>query len=106
MRGPIPTFSAIGAHPVPSTVCSYGHPPMTLSPLRLRLLLVSLFAVSFLGALDQTIVSTSLSTIAGDLGALGQMSLIVVAYTLSATVLLPLLGKLADSLGARRVFLA
>jgi EmrB/QacA subfamily drug resistance transporter len=79
---------------------------MTLSPLRLRLLLVSLLTVSFLGALDHTIVSTSLATIAGELGALGQMSWVIVAYTLAATVFLPLLGKLADSLGARRVFLA
>ncbi len=79
---------------------------MTLSPVRLRLLVVSLFTVSFLGALDHTIVSTSLSTIAGTLGALEEMSWVVVAYTLAATVTLPLLGKLADSLGARRVFLA
>lgn len=79
---------------------------MTLSPLRRRLLVASLLTVSFLGALDHTIVSTSLSTIAGELGALQQMSWIVVAYTLAATVSLPLIGKLADGLGARRVFLA
>jgi EmrB/QacA subfamily drug resistance transporter len=79
---------------------------MTLTPLRLRLLIASLLTVSFLGALDHTIVSTSLSTIAGELGALDQMSWVVVSYTLAATVLLPLLGKLGDTLGARRVFLA
>jgi EmrB/QacA subfamily drug resistance transporter len=66
---------------------------------------VTLFSVSFLGALDHTIVSTSISTIAGDLGALQQMSWVLVAYTLAATVSLPVLGKLADNLGARRVFL-
>lgn len=79
---------------------------MTLSPWRMRLLLVSLMTVSFLGALDHTIVSTSLSTIAGELGALEQLSWVVVSYTLAATVSLPLLGKLADSLGARRIYLA
>ncbi|GHF15993.1 MFS transporter [Pseudolysinimonas yzui] len=79
---------------------------MTLTPLKRRLLVASLLTVSFLGALDHTIVSTSLSTIAGELGALQQMSWIVVAYTLAATVSLPLIGKLADGLGARRVFLA
>jgi EmrB/QacA subfamily drug resistance transporter len=72
----------------------------------MRLLLVSLMTVSFLGALDHTIVSTSLSTIAGELGALEQMSWVVVSYTLAATVSLPLIGKLADSLGARRIYLA
>jgi EmrB/QacA subfamily drug resistance transporter len=79
---------------------------MTLTPLRRRLLIASLLTVSFLGALDHTIVSTSLSTIAGELGALQQMSWVVVSYTLAATVSLPLIGKLGDALGARRVFLA
>ncbi|MBD3943558.1 MFS transporter [Microbacterium sp. NEAU-LLC] len=78
---------------------------MTLSPLRLRLLVASLLAVSFLGALDHTIVSTSIATIAGSLGALEQLSWIMVGYTLAATVMLPIAGKLGDILGPRRVFL-
>ncbi len=78
---------------------------MQLSPLRLRLLVISLLSVSFLGALDHTVVSTSLATIAGDLGALGQMSWVVVGYTLSSTVLLPVIGRLGDAIGPRLVFL-
>jgi MFS family permease len=78
---------------------------MPLSPLRLRLLVISLLTVSFLGALDHTVVSTSLATIAGELGALKLMSWVVVGYTLASTVLLPVLGKLGDVLGARRIFL-
>ncbi len=78
---------------------------MTLSPARLRVLVAALLAVSFLGALDHTIVSTSLATIAGDLGALAHMSWIMVGYTLAATVMLPVLGKLGDVVGPRRVFL-
>jgi len=78
---------------------------MPLSPLRLRLLVISLLTVSFLGALDHTVVSTSLATIAGELGALNLMSWVVVGYTLASTVLLPVLGKLGDVLGARRIFL-
>lgn len=79
---------------------------MTLSPLRLRLLVGSLLVVSFLGALDHTIVSTSLATIGGELGALEHMSWIMVGYTLSATAMLPVLGKLGDVLGPRRVFVS
>lgn len=79
---------------------------MTLSPSRLRLLVGSLLVVSFLGALDHTVVSTSLATIAGELGALEQLSWIAVGYTLAATVMLPILGKLGDVLGPRRIFLA
>ncbi|QHC75041.1 MFS transporter [Rathayibacter sp. VKM Ac-2805] len=80
--------------------------PAALSPLRLRLLVGSLLAVSFLGALDHTVVSTSLATIAGDIGALDQMSWVIVAYTLASTVLLPVLGRIGDQVGPRRVFLA
>lgn len=79
---------------------------MPLSPWRLRLLIISLLTVSFLGALDHTVVSTSLATITGDLGAVEQMSWVIVSYTLASTVLLPVLGKLADLVGARLVFLA
>ncbi|WP_432543758.1 MFS transporter [Kineococcus sp. SYSU DK002] len=78
---------------------------MTLSLTRLRLLVASLLSVSFLGALDHTVVSTSLATIAGDLGALEHLSQVVVGYTVASTVLLPVLGQLGDTAGPRRVFL-
>lgn len=78
---------------------------MTLTPLRLRILVASLLTISFLGALDHTVVSTSLATIAGDLGALEHMSWVVVGYTLASTVLLPVLGKVGDRVGPRSVFL-
>ena len=79
---------------------------MPLSATRFRILLVALLAVSFLGALDNTVVATSLATVAGQLGALEHMSWIVVGYTLASTVLLPVLGRLGDTLGPRPVFLA
>ena len=79
---------------------------MSLSPLRLRLLVASLLTVSILGALDHTIVATSLATVAGELGALEHMSWVVVGYTLASTVLLPVLGKVGDLVGPRLVFLS
>lgn len=78
---------------------------MPLSPVRLRLLVASLLTVAFLGALDHTVVATSLATIAGELGALEQMSWIVVGYTLASTVLMPVIGRLGDIVGPRTVFL-
>lgn len=78
---------------------------MHLTPLRTRLLIGSLFAVAFLGALDHTVVATSLATMAGELGALDQMSGIVVAYTLASTILMPVIGRLGDMIGPRTVFL-
>ncbi len=95
--------AASGTHPVASVRSGDSMP---LSPLRLRLLVVSLLTVSFLGALDHTVVATSLATIAGELGAVQQMSWVIVAYTLASTVVLPVLGKLADLAGARLIFLS
>lgn len=78
---------------------------MSMSPWRLRLLIVSLLTVAILGALDHTIVSTSLATVAGELGALAQMGWVVVGYMLASTMLLPVIGKLGDAVGPRGVFL-
>lgn len=67
--------------------------------------MISLLTVSFLGALDHTVVATSLATISGDLGAVQQMSWVIVSYTLASTVMLPVLGKLGDLFGPRLIFL-
>src|SRR4051812_35544420 len=60
----------------------------------------------FLAALDQTIVSTALPTIVGDLGGLNHLSWVVTSYLLAATVSTPLYGKLGDMHGRKPVFLA
>ncbi len=59
----------------------------------------------FLAALDQTIVSTALPTIVGDLGGLNHLSWVVTSYLLASTVSTPLYGKLGDMLGRKPVFL-
>jgi EmrB/QacA subfamily drug resistance transporter len=60
----------------------------------------------FLAALDQTIVSTALPTIVGDLGGLNHLSWVVTSYLLASTISTPLYGKLGDMLGRKPVFLA
>ncbi|MGI8440631.1 MAG: MDR family MFS transporter [Thermoleophilaceae bacterium] len=60
----------------------------------------------FLAALDQTIVSTALPTIAGDLGGLDHLSWVVTSYLLASTASAPLYGKLGDMYGRKPVFLA
>src|SRR5947208_5772566 len=60
----------------------------------------------FLAALDQTIVSTALPTIVGDLGGLNHLSWVVTAYLLTATVAGPLYGKLGDLFGRKLVLQA
>ena len=59
-----------------------------------------------LAALDQTIVSTALPTIVGDLGGLSHLSWVVTAYLLASTASTPLYGKLGDLYGRKGVFQA
>jgi EmrB/QacA subfamily drug resistance transporter len=57
-----------------------------------------------LAALDQTIVSTALPTIVGDLGGLNHYTWVVIAYILTSTVSMPLYGMLGDLYGRKRLF--
>ncbi len=57
----------------------------------------------FLASLDQTIVSTALPTIVGELGGLAHLSWVVTAYLLATTVVGPIYGKLGDLYGRKIV---
>jgi EmrB/QacA subfamily drug resistance transporter len=70
---------------------------------RVRLIFAALLLVLLLAALDQTIVSTALPTIVGDLGGIAHLSWVVTAYLLAATITGPLYGKLGDLYGRKRV---
>src|SRR3954452_18913623 len=73
---------------------------------RVLLVVSGLMLVMLLAALDQTIVSTALPTIVGDLGGLNHLSWVVTAYMLAVTVVTPLYGKLGDLYGRKRVLQA
>jgi EmrB/QacA subfamily drug resistance transporter len=70
---------------------------------RVRLIFGALLLVLLLASLDQTIVSTALPTIVGELGGLEHLSWVVTAYLLSATVVGPLYGKFGDLYGRKTV---
>jgi EmrB/QacA subfamily drug resistance transporter len=70
---------------------------------RVRLIFSALLLVLLLASLDQTIVSTALPTIVGDLGGIQHLSWVVTAYLLASTVVTPLYGKLGDLYGRKRV---
>ena len=73
---------------------------------RRRLVFGALLLVLFIAALDQTIVSTALPTIVGELGGLEYLSWVVTAYLLASTVVGPIYGKLGDMYGRKRVLQA
>ena len=75
----------------------------TTPPRRLGLVLGALMLVMLLASLDQTIVSTALPTIVGELGGLEHISWVVTAYLLAITVVTPLYGKLGDLYGRKVV---
>ncbi|MCW1250472.1 MFS transporter [Acaricomes phytoseiuli] len=67
--------------------------------------LVGLMLGMFLGALDQTIVSSSIYTIANDLNGLSLQAWATTAYLIASTVTTPLYGKLSDIFGRRPLYL-
>src|SRR5881275_2371092 len=73
---------------------------------RVRLIFVALMLVLLLAALDQTIVSTALPTIVGDLGGVNHLSWVVTSYLLASTISTPLYGKLGDMYGRKALFQA
>jgi EmrB/QacA subfamily drug resistance transporter len=83
-----------------------GHQDGRLTGAALRTVFIALMLGMFLAALDQTIVSTALPTIVGDLGGLNHLSWVVTSYLLASTVSTPIYGKLGDMVGRKPVFLA
>ncbi|HSA49320.1 MAG TPA: MDR family MFS transporter [Yinghuangia sp.] len=73
---------------------------------RLWLIFTGLMLGMLVAALDQTIVSTALPTIVGDLGGLNHLSWVVTAYLLASTVSTPLWGKLGDLVGRKTLYQA
>jgi EmrB/QacA subfamily drug resistance transporter len=71
---------------------------------RILVILGALMMGMFLAALDQTIVSTALPTIAGDLHGLNHLAWVVTSYLLASTVSTPLWGKLGDLYGRKGFF--
>jgi EmrB/QacA subfamily drug resistance transporter len=64
--------------------------------------LPGLLLALILAMLDQTIVSTALPRIVGDLGGVTHLSWVVTAYILASTITTPLYGKLGDLYGRKR----
>nr|WP_267939230.1 multidrug transporter subunit MdtD [Paraburkholderia flagellata] len=78
----------------------------TPSPRSLSVMLWLVATGFFMQTLDSTIVNTALPAMAKSLGELPlRMQSVVIAYSLTMAVMIPVSGWLADKLGTRRVFL-
>lgn len=64
----------------------------------------ALMMAMLLAALDQTIVSTALPTIASDLHGLNQYSWVATSYLLTSAIVTPIYGKLGDLFGRKKLF--
>jgi len=82
-------------------------PPMTTSigHAAARSIIIGIMLAMFLSALEQTIVAPALPTIGRSLADIENLSWVVTAYLLSATVATPLFGKLSDIYGRRLMML-
>ncbi|MFC6086281.1 MDR family MFS transporter [Sphaerisporangium aureirubrum] len=80
--------------------------PPRLGRRQVNLVFFGLMVALLLAALDQTIVSTALPTIVGDLHGVEHIGWIVTAYLLASTIGLPIYGKLGDLVGRKVVFQA
>jgi len=77
------------------------------APKKKAILLVfaGLMVTMLLASLDQTIFSTALPTIVGELNGVEHMLWVTTAYILASTIMMPVYGKLGDLMGRKGLFI-
>ncbi|GAA2730347.1 MDR family MFS transporter [Actinocorallia aurantiaca] len=73
---------------------------------RIRLLFAGLIVAMLLASLNQTVLSTALPTIVGELHGVNDMAWVITSYILASTIVMPVYGKVSDLFGRRPVLLA
>lgn len=81
-----------------------GGGPVEYTHRQILVIMSGLMLGMLLAALDQTIVSTALTTISRDFHRLDLYSWVVTSYLLTSTVTTPLYGKVSDLFGRKRIF--
>lgn len=79
--------------------------PLLLTQRRIWIIFSALIAGMLLSSLDQTIVSTAMPTIVGELGGVAHQAWITTGYLLASTIVMPIYGKFGDVIGRRTLFL-
>ena len=86
------------------TSLALATPPL-MSHRQILFVIFGLMAGMFLSALDQTIVGTSMRTIADDLDGMALQAWVTTAYLIVSCISTPIYGKLSDIFGRRPLFL-
>ncbi|WP_342015750.1 MFS transporter [Corynebacterium bovis] len=92
--------AAPGADPDPAAAGPAPAPGTRILPA-----FIGLAMAMFMFSANQTMLSTALPTIVGELDGGRQLLWISTAYMLAATVSVPVLGKLGDVFGVKRIFM-
>lgn len=87
------------------TAAAPAGPTSSLTHRQITTIFAGLMIGMFLAALDQTIVSTAIRTIADDLHGLSLQAWATTGYLITATITTPLYGKLSDIFGRKPLFL-
>lgn len=80
-------------------------PAPLLSRRQITFIIFGLMAAMFLSSLNQTVVGTSMRTIADDLGGQALQAWATTAFLIVSTIVTPIYGKLSDLFGRRPLFI-
>jgi MFS family permease len=110
-RGPAaatPTLNPLAAagEPAPSPP-ECAHRSVVVPPrLDRRYVTAAMMVVMVLASMEQTVTSTAMPTIIGELRGLEHYSWVASIYLLACTISMPFYGRLSDALGRKKVILA
>ncbi|MFP7761988.1 MDR family MFS transporter [Marisediminicola sp. LYQ85] len=82
-----------------------ANPSVKMTHRQILFVIFGLMGGMFLSSLDQTIVGTSMRTIADDLDGLSLQAWVTTAYLIVSTISTPIYGKLSDIFGRRPLFI-
>ncbi|GAA4768889.1 MDR family MFS transporter [Citricoccus nitrophenolicus] len=90
------TTTSQGAHQGSASAPTSTVPKGTIVPLFIGLMLAMLLA-----SLNQTVFSTALPTIVGELNGVSSMVWVITAFILATTIVMPIYGKIGDQIGRK-----
>lgn len=79
--------------------------PRTPSKRDVLFVFIGLMVTMLMSSLSQTVLSTAMPTIVGDLGGVDRMTWVITGYALAMTVMMPVYGRISDLFGRKPLLL-